>query len=59
MMMMIIIIIKIIIITIPITLIIMMINNNSYISILPIFPSGFQKTHISPEEDWNFPSKNY
>ena len=37
----------------------MMINNNAYISILPISPSGFGTALISPEEDWDFPGKNW
>ena len=36
----------------------MMINNNAYIAVLTIFPSDSRIAHISPEEDWNFPSKN-
>ena len=36
-----------------------MINDNADISILPISPRGPQRAHISPEEDWNFPCKNY
>ena len=34
------------------------INNNAYISILLKSPSGSQRAHISPEEDWNFSGKN-
>ena len=39
-------------------IVITMINNNAYILILKISPSGSRSAHISPEEDWNFSGKN-
>ena len=39
-------------------IIIMIINKNTYISFLPISPSGYRSAHISPEENWNFSGKN-